>query len=107
MKFKAGDRVRVYREGMVFDGTVLRETPRMPVSDWINVEDDKGIKIRPHYKQCRRLRPKPKSVRVTRESLANAWDNVVAPNSAFVSARGHAIFKELCRALGLDESEGK
>jgi hypothetical protein len=57
-----------------------------------------------HPKQCRRLRPKPKSVSVTREALWAAW---VESRRRGTEPLLVEPFNILCGALGLDESEGK
>ncbi len=50
-----------------------------------------------------RCKPKPKSVRVTREKLAMAWDVIISPKSNFLSANSSCYFEDMCKLLGLEE----
>lgn len=92
--FKVGDRVKVYQQDVNIIGTVCAGA--MPDNEWIRVQCGPINFIRPHWKQCRKLKLKPKSIRVTKESLAKAWDKI--------SLTGHEnseYFQSLCKSLGL------
>ena len=91
-KLKAGDRVRVYGfdpkdAGKSFTRIIVDTNPGDGT-----LETAAGEYV--HPKQCRRLKPKAKSVRVTRDDLMKAWPWGVGNSPAFVA---------FCRALGLDK----
>lgn len=54
---------------------------------------------------CVRLKPRAKSVKVRRESLAKAWDKTVADHGVFNDASRSKSFDSLAKALGLGGEE--
>lgn len=53
---KVGDRVKIYQATIIVKGTICEKA----WNDWENVKLDDGRIERPHRKQCRRLKPRPK-----------------------------------------------
>jgi hypothetical protein len=99
-KFKVGDRISAYR---IDCGRPMRR-----VGVISQIHEDGAIVIQGHGylfhpKACRRLKPKAKSVRVTREKLAEAWDEHLFRHGTMKLPSGaSAQFDVLCRVLGLD-----
>jgi len=90
-----GDRVAIYT---AFGRDVCTITS---ISESGIVYSDTYCKVTAaHPKQCRRLKPKPKSVRITREMLAKAWDAYVADTQPGF-AEIYSGFDVFCRKLGL------
>jgi len=104
-RFKIGDRVRVYTPDFCKEWQVYIAE----VSSVDEKENRLKLLVAPntfryaHPKQCRRLKPKPKSVRVTMEMLAKAWDKHIAraPQSYFYCHNESPSFDELCKDLVL------
>ena len=84
---KPGDRIRVY---YTFQDNPIR-TVDCVEGESVKLEEN-GLKV--HHKQCRLLKKKTISVRVTREKLAKAWNAAKA---------GYNFFDNICRELGLGE----
>jgi len=101
-EFKIGERVCGYNGGHKYVGTITEIFENGLIS--LNVPFANYL----HPKQCRRLKPKPKpkSVRVTKEMLAKAWNSEVAymlagkTNTTQV-ADWKFIFNDFAKALGL------
>lgn len=94
---KVGQRVRVYGFGPALDvltGVVSRTYGERPI---VSVDPGGGRgHIAAHVGQCRRLKPRAKSVMVTRKMLNGIWEDRVS--------KDRYTLKLLCRALGLDEA---
>lgn len=92
--FKVGDRVAAYCTGKRYTGTVATDVNvyRKPNTLWVELDDRNyaaGFLV--HEKQCRRLKPRPKNVKITIQALKEAW-----------KAEG---FQEFCKALGLTPND--
>ncbi len=102
MNFKVGDRVALYTAGGRHVGTIMR----------VDSADSCGVEVvssaragmySAHYKQLRRLKPREKSVRVTRSRLAGYWDVIATTKQALLSSKCSDSFKMLCELLELDQ----
>lgn len=109
---KVGDRVRYYnywldktKSWITVDGTVTGIEENGSV--WIQPDLSPSIieKLILHRTNLIRLRPKKKekSVRITRQKLALAWDKNVATWSVPEESVRSNVFRRICYELGLDE----
>ena len=90
-KFKIGERVRVFHGYNTIDGVVIAAEINR-----IHIKNDANQPVGWfHPKQCRHLKPKSKSVRVTKEMLAKAWDDVDAGCNSKISGNFAALIKVL------------
>lgn len=97
-EFKVGDIVAIYSEAGRNVGVVASLTQRGGLISVCVA----GAYMLFHPKQLRLRGPKAKSVRVTREMLAEVWDSA-ANRLGKLNAKDSSMFKTLCTALGLEE----
>lgn len=106
---KVGDRVRVYDysriklANIIPDGLVgFPDSVRVLYDEKDSFENLQRDIV--HIKQCRRLikKPREKSVRVTREKLEKAWDDIIPPRCGLDSSENSQSFKDFCKNLGLE-----
>lgn len=45
----------------------------------------------------------PDSIRITREQLANSWDEIIEPGSNLGSHHDYKIFNDVCKKLGFKD----
>ncbi len=110
---KVGERVVVKRGGRApFKGTVTaivepqsEEVYRSGREPGVHVTEDgfnSNHEESPfHPRQCTRLEKKKKSVRVTYEQLAEAWDKYVALKKALISHEYSIEFSNFAKMLGI------
>lgn len=97
MEFKAGDRATVYDSGIgIRTGSIVKA-----FRDKVEINFGDGTYIF-YAKQCRRLKPKEKSVRVTRNRIRGAWNTVIASRFPMQSRPNGTFLDDLCKALGLE-----
>lgn len=98
---KPGDRIAVYSAS---EGRQVVEVKEMR-GDELVLYKKWGVLFLAHPKQCRLIKKKTKSVRVTRKKLAAAWDRRLSARSATIyeSSATSPTFSQICEDLGLDE----
>lgn len=103
-KFKVGDRVAAYNCTKRYIGVVRDLDNRRPPMTLVIETDDDTLSF--HPKQCRLLKLKPKSVRVTREKLFDVWQNIRVtyrqPKESAMDQMNTLAFNALCKELGLE-----
>lgn len=97
--FKVGERVKMYASFSQPHGCAGLKCVVTHVhnGDYVEVKADDGVTRGAHPKQLRRLKPRAKHVKITREKLAKAWVNSICR----LLTKQH--FNDLARALGLEE----
>lgn len=115
--FKVGDRVRVYG-GIPNADDIILSGATGTVVEVLRAAADGDIKVRfeglssgswnVFSQQCRRLKPRAKSVRVTKAGLHNAVKNArIRLGRTDMAVEYSPVIEEVCRILGLDEESGK
>lgn len=94
-EFKVGDRVRAYELHNYYTGKIKEVAPSGLL---LVVDIGTSLPRYFHPKQCRRLKPKAKSVRVTRQFVFDACERAFSQFSSM-------SFNVLCKELGLEDDK--
>ena len=107
-EFKVGDLVRVYDVDGLIIGEVTQVFDGGTKLDVYFIQDGAEMNLVYWAKQCRRLKPRKKSVRVTKAALHNAVKNArIGLGRTDMAVEYSPVIEEVCRILGLDEESGK
>lgn len=93
-EFKLGDKIVAYDTDERITGIIVN------VGRLLSAKDSHGVSLLFHPKQCRHLKKKEPSVCVTRQKLAEAYQNALCGHDS-----QNEILKDICARLGLPESE--
>lgn len=96
---KVGQRVACYSGGRRYVG-VVKSIEEGAEEENILISFSETHSAWFHHKQLYRLKPKPKTVRITEEQLAKAWDSLICVMTPLDFSDESKIFPKLKKALG-------
>ena len=104
---KVGDRVRAYDNNDIYVGTVFTVLVKGQIQIMVALDTNPArvVYFTFHRKQLRRLKPREKSVMMTREMLAKAWDDATSESKIFNKHNTSRFFENLLRIIGLKEKK--